>query len=288
MPVSMTGFGRGSVDGKMRRYVVEARAVNNRFCEVKINAPKEFLELEHLLSRKIRETFVRGKFEILLKYERLKPRKKALDPKLVAERWKELEQIRKKLGLKEPVSLATAIELLPSPNDSDDADPQAEKFFLKAAGKALDQLRDFRKREGKNLSHDILRRALKLDQVVSRIVEAEKGTKEARKIKLEARISELMTEKTVDAKRMETEVALLVDRADVSEEIVRFRSHVARLKELALSERDVGRELDFLLQELNREINTIGSKASDLGTVDEVIVAKAEIEKIREQAQNLE
>jgi uncharacterized protein (TIGR00255 family) len=288
MPSSMTGFGRGSVDGKLRRYVVEARSVNSRYCEVKVSAPKELLELEHLLSIQVRDTFARGKFEILLKTERLRPKKRSLDPKLVAARWRELDAIRKQLGLKEPVTLEAALAQLPTGVEPDEADPAALDLFLKATERALAQLRAFRVREGKNLSRDILRRATKMETAVGRIGGSEKGTKDSRMEKLRGRISELLRDAAVDSKRLETELALLVDRADISEEIVRLSSHLGRLKELASAERSVGRELDFLLQEMNREINTIGSKANDLGIVDEVILAKAEIEKIREQAQNLE
>lgn len=288
MPASMTGFGRGSANGKRRRYVVEARSVNSRFCEVKVNAPKEFLELEHLLSLKVRERFARGKFELLLKTERLRSKKRTFDPNVVSQRWRELDRIRKSLRLKEAVSLEAVLRLLPNGEDSEEIDSQTGVFFMKAAERALAQLRSFRDREGKNLSKDLLRRAAKIEAVASRIADSEKGTKESRMEKLKARLSELVRDATLDSKRLETEVALLVDRADVSEEIVRLRSHAGRLKELASANRDVGRELDFLLQEMNREINTIGSKAGDLGTVDEVILAKAEIEKIREQAQNLE
>jgi uncharacterized protein (TIGR00255 family) len=288
MPSSMTGFGRGSADGKSRRYVVEARSVNSRYLEVKVSAPKELLELEHILSLKIRGLFARGKFDLLLKTERLKPKRSGLDSEGVAEKWRELEKIRKKLKISEPVPLEAAIPLVPAGNGSEEVEGAAQSLFLRAAARALDQVRQFRKREGKNLSRDILRRATKLEEQVVRIADGEKRTQTTRLEKLSARLSELLHDKAVDPKRLETEAAILIDRADVSEEIVRLRSHVARLKQLASAEKDVGRELDFLLQEMNREINTIGSKSSDLGTVDEVIFAKSEIEKIREQTQNLE
>ncbi|MFH1263706.1 MAG: YicC/YloC family endoribonuclease [Pseudomonadota bacterium] len=288
MPCSMTGFGRGSIDGRGRRYIVEVRSVNNRYLEVKVSVSKEFLELEHLLSLKVRESFARGKFDLILKTERLSPKEKGLDAERIVSKWKELEKIRKKLRLADPVSLETAVGLVPAGNNAEEPDPSAKSLFLRAADRALGELRDFRKREGKNLAKDILRRTIRLDAAVSRISEAEKRTKPAQMEKLRTRLAELLSEPGVDPKRIETEAAIQVDRADVSEEIVRLRSHVGRLKELALADRDVGRETDFLLQEMNREINTIGSKSSDLGTVDEVILAKSEIEKIREQAQNLE
>jgi uncharacterized protein (TIGR00255 family) len=243
---------------------------------VKVSAPKDLQELDHLLSIRIRDTFARGKFEILLKTERLRPRKKSLDPNLVAARWRELDGIRKRLGLKEPVSLEAALGQVSAGGESEEADSGAQQMFVKAAERALSQLRSFRVREGKNLSRDILRRAIKMEAAVGRIGGSEKETKDSRMQKLRTRISELLQETAVDSKRLETE------------EIVRLSSHIGRLRDLAAAERSVGRELDFLLQEMNREINTIGSKANDLGIVDEVILAKAEIEKIREQVQNLE
>lgn len=288
MPTSMTGFGRGSASGKQRRYVAEARSVNSRYCEVKINAPKEFLELEHLLSLTVRETFARGKFELILKSERLRPKKRPIDTKFLKARWKELDAIRKELRLKEPVSLEAVLGQLPVGNGADEIDATAKTLFVKAAKNALVELRKFRVREGKNLSKDILARTKKLEQAVRRISGAEKTTQKSRMQKLQERVSELLDGGTIEPRRLEVELAILVDRADISEEIVRLGSHVGRLKKLALAERSVGRELDFLLQEMNREINTIGSKANDLGILDEVILAKAQIEKIREQGQNLE
>jgi uncharacterized protein (TIGR00255 family) len=288
MPLSMTGFGRGTADGKGRRYVVEARSVNSRYCEVKVSAPRDLLELEHLLSLRVRETFARGKFEVLLKNERLRGGKNSIDAGRLTARWRELDGVRKKIGLKEPVSLEAVWASSPAGGEPEESDIDAADLFIRATDRALRELKAFRVREGKRLSADIARRLSRVEASVKRIGEVEPSTRESRMEKLRGRVTELLKGAFPDERRLEAELALLVDRSDISEEIVRLGSHVGRFRQLIGSDREVGRELDFLIQEMNREINTIGSKANDLGVVGEVIFVKAEIEKIREQVQNLE
>jgi uncharacterized protein (TIGR00255 family) len=287
MPASMTGFGRGVVQAKDVRYVVEVRSVNNRFCEVRFQAPKDFLELEHVLAARIRDEFDRGKFDLFLKVEPRGGNGHGLDEEQVIRRWKQLERIRKKLGLGQPVRLETV--LTPSTqSEVPKREDEARKGFLKASEQALAKLRVFRLKEGGALARDILRRLSKMKQSVDQVAEKATHTAEQRLNRLKERVSILLDGKAVDSGRLEMELALLADKSDVTEEIVRLRTHLSTLIGLLNSREAAGRKIDFLLQEIHREVNTIGSKASDLGMTEAVVFLKAETEKIREQAQNLE
>jgi uncharacterized protein (TIGR00255 family) len=283
----MTGFGRGVVQAKDVRYVVEVRSVNNRFCEVRFQAPKDFLELEHVLAARIRDEFDRGKFDLFLKVEPRGGNGHGLDEAQVIRRWRQLERIRKKLGLAQPVRLETV--LTPSAqSEAPKREDEARKGFLKASEQALAKLRAFRLKEGGSLARDILRRLSKMKQSVDQVAEKATHTAGQRLSRLKERVSLLLDGKSVDSGRLEMELALLADKSDVTEEIVRLRTHLATLIGLLNSREAAGRKIDFLLQEIHREVNTIGSKASDLGMTEAVVFLKAETEKIREQAQNLE
>ncbi len=284
----MTGFGRGAVEEGGYRYVVEARSVNNRYCEVRIQAPKELLEFEHKLTHQIKEGFARGKFDLVLKTERYSERESIRKgDEAVVRCWKDLERLRKKLGLKEPVSLEIALERTPA-HMSNKTMSHRVKMFEKASQEALKKLRDSRLKEGKVLAKDIQGRIQLLKRIVAEIERKAKGAAKFRFKRAKDRLNQLLKENEIDSARLNMEIALLVEKSDVTEEIVRLKSHLNRLKETLKIKESMGRKLDFLLQEVNREINTIGSKTVDLGVTNDVVQVKAEIEKIREQSQNLE
>jgi uncharacterized protein (TIGR00255 family) len=284
----MTGFGRGAAAEKGTRYVVEVRSTNSRYCEVRVQAPKELLELEHDLAQLTREAFSRGKFDVLLKMERLTPPgARELDEKAILRRWRELDRIRKMLGLREPVRLESALE---SPSREATPVPSARrsKLFEKAARAAFGRLKASRLKEGAVLVRDMARRVRDVERNVLVIESRARGSAGARFARLQERVRQLLGGPEPDPARMQAEIAMLAEKADVTEEIVRLKSHLARLESALREKADVGRKMDFLLQEVNREINTIGSKSADLDVTDGVVAVKAEIEKIREQAQNLE
>ncbi len=290
MALSMTGFGRGVVKKGEINFVVEVRSLNNRFCEVHIHAPKGFLEIEYHLTTRLRETFDRGKFDVVLRAEHHRGAKgdTAEDEKLVS-RWKKLERIRKKLKIEKSVPLE-AVLTIPSSSNGQELipDPNSSKYFLKAANEAFRRLEILRAGEGKALVADISKRVFAIGKVVDRIERAALAGRPERLTRMRERITELIHPENMDRNRMETELALLVERGDVTEEIVRLKSHLKRLEKFLISDGSIGRNIDFLLQEIHRETNTIGSKAADLQLTGEVLFMKSEIEKIREQAQNLE
>ena len=285
----MTGFGRAAVEGKRMRYVVEARSVNSRYCDVRVQSPKDMLQLEHEVVTLVRGTFLRGKFDLVLRFEPLQATSNnGLDEKAIVSKWKQLERLRKKMGIHQPVPLEIALNWHVESNGHS-PDPEAQKLFLQATKDALAKLQQFRKKEGQNLVADIASRGTKILKVVKDVsAKVIKGNQD-RVQRMRDRLEELLAgRKEVDRAKIESEIGIMVERADVTEEIVRLQSHVKRLFELVRAKKGVGRELDFLVQELNREINTIGAKSADLGITSDVIFVKSEIEKIREQAQNLE
>ncbi|MFH1018006.1 MAG: YicC/YloC family endoribonuclease [Pseudomonadota bacterium] len=287
MPASMTGFGRGMVQAGRLRFVVEVRSVNNRFCEVRFQAPKDFLELEHILAARIRGEFDRGKFDVVLKVEPKGAGASEIDEAQVVKRWKRLDRIRKKLGIPQPVRLETALN---NNSQSEGAfkEEEARKILLKAADQALARLKTFRIKEGEALGKDVRRRVRIMQEAVEDVAQKAAQTAGIRLAKLRERVSQLLNGKPVDSSRLEVELALLADKADVTEELVRLREHLRTLMDLVGSRKASGRQIDFLLQEIHREVNTIGSKATDIGVTETVVLMKAEAEKIREQAQNLE
>lgn len=288
MPLSMTGFGRGVVQGKNKQYVVEARSVNNRYCEIRFHGPKGILSLEQELSTWIRSRFSRGKFDIVLRTERAKKSpSRLLDHEAIVQQWKELDKIRRRLKLKQPIPLELAVNVAKASSEHR-VESQALKLFKKAATQALKQLSMFRAREGQNMVGDIRKRVGKLERTVAVIHRRIRGQRISKMKTLKEQVAELLKDQTIDSKRVEVEIAFLLERSDINEEVIRLKSHLQRLKKMITLQKPIGREMDFLIQEMNREINTIGSKAQDIQITNEVLVAKAEIEKIREHAQNLE
>jgi len=288
MPSSMTGFGRGTAQEKGRKVVVETRSVNNRFCEVRIQAPKEMLEVEHDVAALIRQSFSRGKFDVTLRMESFRPSSRSdFDEKRMIQLWRKLDRLRKRLALAQPVPLE-AILAVSTTQESSNGISFSRPIFLRAAHQAIVRLKRSREQEGKALVSDILQRAQKVDQAIHRILAQTKVGQERRLERMRLRVAEISSHQDLDVGRLETEIAILAERADVTEEIVRLENHLKKLFSLVRSKESIGRELDFLLQEINREINTIGAKAAELGITQDVIFVKSETEKIREQAQNLE
>lgn len=287
MAHSMTGFGRGVQKAKNASYVVEVKSVNNRFCEVRIQAPKDLLALEHQITAKIREMFERGKFDVTLKIEQTHKKKSTTLPEdRIVARWKELEALRKKLKIKSETSLADVFPWVHSHEAANEED--ALKPFLIASEDALTELRGFRKKEGEKLTKDLLDRVRLMETCVQKVAIQTENTAERRLERLKLRVQELVSTKSINPERLEVELAVLVDKSDVSEEIVRLKSHLKDMHTTLDAKGSVGRKIDFLLQEIHREVNTIGSKASELEVTEHVIQMKTEIERIREQAQNIE
>jgi uncharacterized protein (TIGR00255 family) len=288
---SMTGFGAGRGTSGGEEADVEVRSVNHKFCEVKARLPREWQALEVEVVRQVKDRLARGGIEVGVRRSTargaLAPR---VDEALAAEYAAAFGALRAKLGLPGDVTLgeilaAEGVVML----EERSADLPAARAALAAAlGPALDSLLAMREREGEALARDLAGRLAILEELVGRIETLAPQRVEHYRQRLAERVAELTRGVAVDPARLATEVALLADRLDVSEEVTRLRSHFAQMRVLMAIGEPAGRKMDFLVQEMNREANTIGSKAQSAEIAAAVVSLKAEIERMREQVQNIE
>lgn len=290
----MTGFGRATADidrkGRARaRWLVEVRSVNHRGFDLKIRSPEAEPALEAELSRLVRGAVERGAVTLGIREER--PPATGPDAAAVREVASALEKIRLDAGIVAPVDLATVAAFLAldtGPAGGGLRNEESWPVLRAAVGTALAELVASRDAEGAALTADILTRTRRVSTIVAAIEEAARAVPQRFARRLKERLGSLYDAPGFDPARVAQEIALLAERLDVSEELVRLRTHLGHLTTLLDETGTVGRKLDFVLQEIAREINTIGSKAQDAGIAGHVIECKAELEKIREQAQNIE
>ncbi len=293
MPVmSMTGFGRGYVEREGRKLLLELKGVNHRFLDISMRLPKSLGAMEEPLKRKLQEKLSRGHVDVYLKYQNEAEGSKTVnvDDALLAAYLSSLKRIRKMHGLKDDVTLSTVLrmpDVIEAQGAEDDEDLLKEILF-EAADIALSEMQKMRVAEGERLKADL---TIKLEGMLKEMAVIEQRSPQVVQDysdKLKARILELTEGAQLDEQRFNTEVAYMADRGSIDEEIVRFKSHVKHFSDTMKSGGAIGRKLDFIVQEMNREINTICSKAADLTITNAGITLKGEIEKIREQVQNIE
>jgi len=289
---SMTGYGQGEIRTGEVFCRVEARSVNHRFFEINIKLPKKFSPLEVRFRQEIQGRFSRGKFDVNLSWQMADRdyRELRLDLSLARQFIKALKELKEEFDLSGPISIDSIayyrdIFLL----EEREADlEEVWDIARKALGQAVDTLADMRVREGEFLTKDIQERIGQLSRDLSLIKEYFPQGLNSYKDKLQERINTLFGEVKLESDRLLQEVVLLVERSDISEEIVRLESHIDQFCSLLEGNGPVGRKLDFMLQEMNRETNTIGSKLADFKISHLVVDMKSELEKIREQVQNIE
>lgn len=292
MVKSMTGFGRGESQEDGKSFVVEIKTVNHRYSDTFIKMPRHLAFMEDKVREFVLKGISRGKIDVFVSYE-----DKGADSKIVtvddalADAYiKALIQIRDSRQLKDDITVSL-VGRFPDVLKVEKAQEDEEKLWQilsRALKDAVDSLVKMRCSEGQELKNNLLERASYIEGVIGDIsLRAPEVVKEYKQ-KLGNRIKELLEQQTVDEGRMAVEVALFADRCSIDEELVRLSSHLVQLRETLEIQQPVGRKLDFLVQEMNREINTIGSKANDLVITKNVVELKSEIEKIREQIQNIE
>lgn len=292
MVCSMTGFGRGEAIGADKTVTIEMKGVNHRFLEVAIRLPRAYNALEEKIKSIIKANLLRGRLDVYVNIEETgeKKRKLKVDKELALDYYSSLKELAQFLGLAENISvldIAQLPEVLTLEEPEEDCEalwPLVEEALMKA----LEQLRAMRQEEGRKLAEDLRQRKEFIARLVEEVAERADMVVEEYRVKLEARIQEILGSITVDQNRLAMEVALLAERSNITEELVRLRSHLDQLSDTLEENGSVGRKLDFLVQEMHREINTIGSKANDLIISQKVVALKSEVEKIREQVQNLE
>ncbi len=295
----MTSFGRGVAVGVNYKLTVELKSVNNRYLEVVAHIPRLLLFLDPLIKTQVAQAAARGKVDVFVQLENIGEQtpKLRVDKALAAaylQAAKELAASLKmplnvKLTMRNLVAMPGLITLAPAEEATEAQQAELTEVLNRALSEALVAFVSMRELEGGRLQVDLLTRAKQVSGMVAKIEQLAEQVVADYQNKLLARIGELLPSNiALDEARLVNEVAYFADRACINEELVRLNSHLLQLEELLQKAEPVGRKLDFLLQEINREVNTIGSKANYLAINQLVIEAKSELEKIREQVQNLE
>lgn len=290
---SMTGFGRGEYSIAGREYIVEIKTINHRYLDTNVRLPRQYLFLEDYIRKAIAKVISRGKVDINVQVNNFGSELKqvSFDERLILAYLEEAKLLEDKLGIKNDLSFCRALQLPEVLKiDADENEDSIVKEFSTALDNALARLKDMREVEGVNLKNDLVKKAENLSAILAKIESISDLVVVEYKEKLKIRLSELINDVNipVDDARLATEVAIFADRVSIDEEIIRFKSHVKQLLDTLELEEPIGKKLDFIVQELNREVNTIGSKANNLDISNSVIELKNEIEKIREQIQNIE
>ena len=290
---SMTGYGRGEAENDLYKFKVELKAVNHRYNDILIKMPRHISYLEENIKKIIKEKISRGKVDVYINLEYIN--ESSVDVKVdipLAKSYKTaLENLSAELELEDSIRLNNILcmqEIIRTDRKELDED-LIWSILKKSLDMALDNIMKMRITEGAELKRDILGKLEYVEKCVGSIGERSPYVVLEYKDKLQERIKNLLDDNvTLDEERLNNEIAYFADRSSIDEELVRLASHIKQFRTILNEDDSVGRKLDFLIQEMNREINTIGSKANDLTITNYVVILKAEIEKIREQIQNIE
>lgn len=289
---SMTGFGRSEIANEQQKITVEMKAVNHRYCDINVKMPKKLSIFEAAIRNLLKKYIQRGKVDVFITYEDYTENNMVLkyNEELAAEYVRVLQQMSDQFGIENDVrvsALSRYPDVLTLEEQSIDAD-ELWSVLEEALHKASEQFVETRLAEGENLKNDLIG---KLDGMLEDVDFIEARSPEIlaeHRQRLEAKVRELLGDSTIDESRIVTETTIFADKICVDEEIVRLRSHITSMRNALLEGGSIGRKLDFIAQEMNREANTILSKANDLEVANRAINLKTEIEKVREQIQNIE
>ena len=289
---SMTGYGRGQQLLHGRSITVEIRSVNHRYFEFSCRTPRGCAFLEDRLKRTLQQAISRGKVEVSLTLQTVESRggAVAVDHALAGQYLTALRALAAEYGLTDDLTLSTVARLpdLFTVCRGEEDEEELAADVLSVLQEALDRFVAMREAEGERLRADVLSRLFTLEEHLAFVEERSPQTVAEYRARLTAKLNELLGDAVADEARILTEAAIVADRLAVDEETVRLHSHIAQLRGILDCAEPVGRKLDFLVQEMNRETNTIGSKCSDTAIAGHVVEMKSEIEKIREQIQNIE
>lgn len=288
---SMTGYGKSSLSINSREYQVEIKTVNHKYIDVNIKMPRIISYLEEDVRKLVVSRIKRGKVDIQISFENYS--QDGNDVKINTELAQIYIQSLRKLAEAENLSSnieVTEITKLPDvltiKSNLDENETKEE--LLQVVNEAIDKLIQMRKIEGEKISKDIFDKIARIEQKNEEIFSLSTGLIEEYVVKLEARVKELLKTEELDKSRLMQEVVIYADKCSVEEEVTRLRSHIYQLRYLINSEEPIGKKMDFLIQEMNRETNTIGSKANNLEITNNVVDIKTILEDIREQIQNIE
>ncbi len=289
----MTGFGRAAVSDDNHSITVELKTVNNRFLDINMRLPSELQPLEPTVKKLISGRLARGRVEVNLQYDRNDAVELEINRPLIAGFLAAMQEMQTEFSLSGEPDI-NVIARLPNVVNTKKQEPTSE--FLNAIEQvftaALDDLESMRSMEGAMLGDELSSRIIEIESRIPAIERESAKVADEYSARLTKRVAELLartdSQLDIDQGRIAQEVAFLADRADISEEITRLRGHIEHFRSIVMDERDVGKRLDFLTQEFNREANTIASKTNNMIVKENALAIKSEIEKIREQVQNIE
>ena len=289
---SMTGYGRAVETVNGREFTVELRSVNNRYLDCTVKMPRSLAFAEETVKQAVKQSVSRGKVDVFItvKSENTDDTKITLNTAVLEGYLAAMRQMVTEYGVKDDISVSTMARLpeMFSVEKPEVDEQQLKEDLMQVVGKALDGYDQMRTVEGQALDADLRHRGETILELVSQVEAGNSQTVSDYRIRLENKLKEVLANTSIDESRILTEAAIFADKVAVDEETVRLRSHLQQMNNMLTAGGAVGRKLDFLLQEMNREANTIGSKCSDVKLARIVVDIKAELEKIREQTQNIE
>ena len=288
---SMTGYGKANISKNLREYQVEVKSVNHRYLDVSVKMPRSLSYLEEEIKKAVSAKVTRGKVDVFITFNNnsLEGREIKINTEIARMYIKELRDLAESEGIVADIPV-TEISKLPDvltiQNNQDDETIKNE--LLEVTNKAIENLVGMRQVEGEKIAQDLLARIQDIEEKVKKISSLSTGLIDEYVVKLNTRIKELLQDQEIDEARLAQEVVIYADKCSIEEEVTRLNSHIYQFRELLNTNEAVGKKLDFMIQEMNRETNTIGSKANNLEITNEVINMKTQLENIREQVQNIE
>ncbi len=289
---SMTGYGKAAAERDGRKVTVELRSVNHRFLDLSIKLPKTLNCLEDIVRKGLSDGFERGHFDAFVSYENTRDDgvKLTLNEGIAEEYIKIKDEITAKFGVADDYTVSAMLRTpdLVTASAAEENEEEIKSLCTAALADAISQMKKMRAFEGEKLKNDILTKTSNIEKTVAAIKELAPKVVDNYRAKLKERITEALSGVEIDEARLLNEVAFFADKAAIDEEITRLTAHCQHLRDMVASEKPMGKNLDFLVQECNREANTIGSKCNDINITGNVLTLKNEIEKIREQVQNVE
>ncbi len=289
---SMTGFGRANYDNDGRNYVIDIKTVNNKYSDISVKISRRISFIEEKIRKQISNKITRGKVDVTINFFDYSTKAKniVLNKEIAREYIKQLREIADENELSENINVVE-IAKLPDILNSMDMDNEVDitNVALICLYLPFDNLIQMRTREGENIKQDLLERISRVESLINQISIESNGLIEEYVIKLEKRVKDILKTDVVDENRIAQEAVIYADKTSIEEELTRLKSHIDQLRELINNtQTPIGKKLDFIIQEMNRETNTIGSKSGSNNITKKVIDLKVELEDIREQIQNIE
>ena len=293
MAISMTGFGRGEFKNDSYHFLVECKTINHKYCDINVRLPRKIYFLEDKIRNYVKNFIIRGRVDLYIKLDLIGSEDVNLkfDDKLATQYVNILKEIKEKFNLQDNINVMDVAKF-PDIVKCEEKEEDEELYWnmlKEALDMSLKRLTEMRKAEGEKLAQDTLQRCEILNNLLNEVEKYSDTIVDEYREKLNTRINEILDNPSIiDENRLAQEVAIFADKSSITEEIVRFKSHIEQLKNTVVKNDSIGRKIDFLIQEMNREVNTTGSKSSNINITNLVVDIKSELEKIREQIQNIE